>query len=162
MGLHGGGSALDGLGGKGQVAVLLRDHLDLHIQAVFLEDACLVGQRERRKARPAGHAQHDFGVLRLRGRGHSQDTSSGRRQRCHLYNRSSHHLLLFEKRVRRRPRVARTPQQHRAMMTLRKHLSIQGNHQRTTAKWVRTEQQERGQPKQKTMPSGLESAMLYI
>ena len=53
VGLDGGRGALDGLGGQGQVAVLLRDLLDRHVEAVLLEDAGLLGQGQRCKAGPA-------------------------------------------------------------------------------------------------------------
>ena len=66
MRFHRGGCALDGLGGQGQVAVFLGDHFQLHIQAVFLEQTGLVGQGQRGKAGPAGHAQSELDLLGLR------------------------------------------------------------------------------------------------
>ena len=65
MRFHGGGSALDGFGGQGQVAVFLGNHFDVHIQAVFLEQTCFVGQGQGGKARPTRHAQGQFDLLGL-------------------------------------------------------------------------------------------------
>ncbi len=47
-----------------EVAVLLRDLLDRHVEAVGLVDAGLLGERDRREAGPAGDADGDLGVLR--------------------------------------------------------------------------------------------------
>src|SRR5262245_19316774 len=66
-GLHRRRRALDVAGCDGEVPVLLRNELDRHVDAVLLEDACLVGERERRKARPPAHADRHLGqVLGLR------------------------------------------------------------------------------------------------
>jgi hypothetical protein len=46
------------------MAILLRNLLDRHIDAILLEDAGLLGERERREAGPPGNADGDFGVLR--------------------------------------------------------------------------------------------------
>jgi hypothetical protein len=54
------------------VAVLLRDLLDRHVQAVLLEQARFLGQGERREACPARDADRDLGFLR--------DGSSGQQQ----------------------------------------------------------------------------------
>ena len=61
--------ALDVARGDREVAVLLRDLLDRHVEAVLLEDARLLGERQRREAGPAGDADRDLGFLRLRSHG---------------------------------------------------------------------------------------------
>ena len=53
--------------GDRQVAVLLRDLLDRDVEAVLLEDAGLLGERQRREAGPAGDADRDLGFLRAGG-----------------------------------------------------------------------------------------------
>ncbi len=67
MGLDRGGGALDGAGSECQVTILLRNHLDVDVDTVLLEDAGFVGQRQRRETGPAAHAQRDLRGLRLRG-----------------------------------------------------------------------------------------------
>jgi hypothetical protein len=64
--------------------VLLRDLLDRHIEAVLLEDACLVCERERRKAGPSRDADADLHVLCDGWCGHQK--SSG----CRQYSKTTH------------------------------------------------------------------------
>src|SRR6185295_9195410 len=49
--------------GDREMAVLLRDLLDRHVEAVLLEQARFLGERERREAGPAGDADGDLGLL---------------------------------------------------------------------------------------------------
>ena len=66
MGLHGGGGwTLEARPGGGPS----RDHLDLHIQPVLLEDAHFVGQRERGAKPVQPDMPSTIWCLRLRGRG---------------------------------------------------------------------------------------------
>jgi hypothetical protein len=76
-GFHRGGGALHVARGDGQVAVLLRDLLDRHVEPVLLEDAGFLGQRQRREAGPAGNADGDLGLLRVGG-GRAAATASER------------------------------------------------------------------------------------
>jgi hypothetical protein len=46
-----------------QMAILLRNLLDRHVETVLLEDAGLVRKRERRKTGPAGDADADLDIL---------------------------------------------------------------------------------------------------
>ena len=64
--------------GDRQVAVLLRDLLDRHVEAVLLEDAGLLGERQRREAGPARHADRDLGFL---GRGRRERGTGEARER---------------------------------------------------------------------------------
>jgi hypothetical protein len=61
--LDGRGRALDIAGRDGEVAVLLRNHLERHVEAVLLEDPGILGEREGLESGPAGHADRDFGFL---------------------------------------------------------------------------------------------------
>ena len=74
-GLDRGGRALDVARGDGEVAVLLRDLLDAHVQPVLLEQPGLLGQRQRREAGPAGDADGDLGFL---GRGAGGNAATAR------------------------------------------------------------------------------------
>src|SRR5688572_22602570 len=67
--------------------VLLRDLLDRHVEAVLLEDARLVCERERRKAGPSRNADGDLHVLRDGWRRHQK--SGG----CGEYSRTKHDCL---------------------------------------------------------------------
>ena len=60
-GLDGRRRALDIAGSDGEVPVLLRNFLDVDVEAVLLEDAGLLGEGERREAGPAGNADGDLG-----------------------------------------------------------------------------------------------------
>src|SRR4029077_13769546 len=68
-GLDGGRRALHVARGDGEVAVLLRDLLDRHVEALLLEQARFLGERERREAGPARDGDRDLGFLGLRARG---------------------------------------------------------------------------------------------
>jgi hypothetical protein len=75
-----GGRALDAARGQRQMPILLRDHLQFHLQAVLLEEACLVGQRQRRKPRPARHTECELGRLGVRGRAGHDERGGKRKQ----------------------------------------------------------------------------------
>ena len=59
-GLDRGRRALDVARGDREVAVLLRDLLDVDVEAVLLEDAGFLGERQRREAGPARNADGDL------------------------------------------------------------------------------------------------------
>src|SRR6476620_9342371 len=59
------------------MAVLLRNLLDRHVEAVLLEDAGLVGKRQRRKTGPSRDTDGDFHVLRDSWRGHQERGGRG-------------------------------------------------------------------------------------
>ena len=80
--------------------IKLRDHLDLHVQAVLLEDAGLVGQRERREARPAGHAQRDLGLLSGGGAGGTGQAGGRGGQGCDLEEDCLGHAALLNQRTK--------------------------------------------------------------
>src|SRR6266545_5410195 len=67
--------------------VLLRDLLDRHIEAVLLEDAGLVCQRERRKTGPSRNPDSDLDVLCDGWRRHQK--SGG----CGEYSKTKHDCL---------------------------------------------------------------------
>jgi hypothetical protein len=69
------------------VAVLLRDLLDRHVQAVLLEQAGLLGQRQRREAGPAGDADVDLGVLGQGARGGQASAAVARAARVFFMRR---------------------------------------------------------------------------
>ena len=64
--------ALDVARRDGEMAVLLRDLLDRHVEAVLLEDAGLLRERQRRKAGPARNADADLDVVGERRCGHHE------------------------------------------------------------------------------------------
>src|SRR5205085_10974305 len=66
-----------------EVAILLRNLLDRHVEAVLLEEARFLGQGERREAGPARDADRDLGVLRLRGGG--EERGAGEREEVLLH-----------------------------------------------------------------------------
>ena len=56
------------------MAAGLRHLDDVHVEAVLLEDAGLLGERQRRKAGPARHADGNLGFLRPgRAQGEGED-----------------------------------------------------------------------------------------
>jgi hypothetical protein len=70
------------------------NHLDLDIQALFLEQAGLVGQRQRGKTGPAGHADHHLGLLRGGWRAQPSDATTHGQQRCRFLEKfRAHHIL---------------------------------------------------------------------
>src|SRR6267378_5065677 len=69
--------------------VLLRDLLDRHIEAVLLEDARLVCERERRKPGPSRDPDADLHVFGDRWCGHQE--SGG----CGEYSKTTHGCIPF-------------------------------------------------------------------
>jgi hypothetical protein len=69
--------------------VLLRDLLDRHIEAVLLEDARLVCERERRKTGPSRDPDADLHVFCDGWCGHQE--SGG----CREYSKTTHGCILF-------------------------------------------------------------------
>src|SRR6476619_2715429 len=59
------------------MAVLLRNLLDRHVEAVLLEDAGLVSERERRKAGPSRDTDGDLDVLCDGWCGHQESGGCG-------------------------------------------------------------------------------------
>src|SRR5439155_25470489 len=83
-GFDGGRRALDVARRDGQMAIFLRNLLDRHVKAVLLENAGLVGERERRKAGPSGDPDADLHVV---GNGWCGDQESGS---CGEYSKTKH------------------------------------------------------------------------
>ena len=82
MGFHGGGSALDRVGGQRQVTVFLGNHLQINLQPVFLEQTGLVGQGQRGKTGPTRHAQGQLDLLGLCLECHGGGEGTDQHQRC--------------------------------------------------------------------------------
>ena len=73
------GGALHIAGGNRKMAVFLRDELDRHIDAVFLENACFFSQRQRRKAGPPAHRNGDLWQRLRTGSPRGKNRASGQR-----------------------------------------------------------------------------------
>src|SRR5258705_10326290 len=69
--------------------VLLRDLLDRHIEAVLLEDARLVCERERRKPGPSRDPDADLHVFGDRWCGHHESCGGGE------YSKTTHGCIPF-------------------------------------------------------------------
>jgi hypothetical protein len=55
----------------------LRDLLDRHVEAVFREDAGLLGERQRREAGPSRDADRDLGLCQRRRGEHGRAERDG-------------------------------------------------------------------------------------
>src|SRR5690606_27251130 len=84
------GGALNIARQHGEMAAGLRYLLQCHVEPVLLEDAGLLGERERRKAGPAAIAERDAGLGRC-GRGKASCESNRSGENHGLFHGSSPH-----------------------------------------------------------------------